>query len=253
MSSYVTKPEKAILATRWSFTLGCDSLFHLSLQMDEVKQNTILSVFQAKAMLSKAEFDYVLPELFYSFYAIVHVNCAVSANAGNWLWPHDETSCLFMLSAHVASAGLQTGHENEHCIQQTQCGENNPSSNPYLSSKEEKVSLRKFSPFLEKFLMWEEKDWFKGTRINRTKKKKSLDPALSLEQLLSLCLFAHLLIFAYYFCCFLRLLIYCKTNDPTKIKYEKIEEVLTLRHWTPALWHRCTHTGGQRAESLMIT
>lgn len=59
-----------------SFTLGCDSLFHFSLHMDEVKQNTIFCVFQARAdakvLLSKAEFDYVLLELVCSFYAIVH-------------------------------------------------------------------------------------------------------------------------------------------------------------------------------------
>lgn len=141
--SHVTKSEKAILATWWqqkiffksSFTLGCDSLFHFSLQMDEVKQNTILSVFQARAdakvLLSKAEFAIE--------YAIVHEDCAVTANTGSWLWPDNEASCLFMLSEHVASAGLQTGHESEHCIQRTQCGVNNPSSNLYLSSKKEKV------------------------------------------------------------------------------------------------------------------
>lgn len=55
--------------------------------MDEVKQNTILSVFQAKAdaKVLLLKFDYVLPELFYSFYAIVHADCAVTANTGSWL------------------------------------------------------------------------------------------------------------------------------------------------------------------------
>lgn len=62
-----------------------------------------------------------------------------------------------MLSAHVVSAGLQTGHESEHCIQRTQCGVKNPSSNIYFfkkgkSQEIEHVFLRKFSPFIEKFL-----------------------------------------------------------------------------------------------------